>query len=75
MNPSADRPTLPWWRVGTMWLVIGGPLAVVVAATATAVVAARGADTVEVVDRRVPAEGAEAPAIQARNHAAVGTRR
>jgi hypothetical protein len=74
MRNSADRPTLPWWRVGMVWLVIGGPLAVVVASTATAVIAARGADTVEVVDHHVPAEGADAPAIQARNHAAAGAR-
>jgi hypothetical protein len=46
-----------------MWLVVGGPLAVVVAAIITAVIAIRGADPV--LDTRVAT-----PAVQARNHAA-----
>lgn len=65
----------PWWRHGMMWLVLGGPAVVVVAAVATAVIAVRGADTL--VDEsvtgarsgRVPPT-AESPAMQARNHAA-----
>jgi hypothetical protein len=65
---QADRPepSTPWWRVGMVWLVVGGPLAVVVAALVTAVIAASGADDV------LPQAGggASAPAIQARNHAA-----
>jgi hypothetical protein len=50
-----------------MWLVVGGPLAVVVASLATAVIAVRGADTV-ITDTQVT--GSAAPAVQARNHAA-----
>jgi hypothetical protein len=68
----ANQPAVPWWRVGMVWLVVGGPLAVVIAATATAVIAIRGADPVVTV-RGIAADGEEAstqPALQARNHAA-----
>ena len=65
MNDSAQTE-VPWWRVGMVWLVIGGPLAVVVAGVATAVIAFSGADTVI---------GTSAtPALQARNHAAAPKR-
>ncbi len=60
-DPNA---TEPWWRVKMVWLVIGGPAAVVVASIATGVVAIRGGDTV------VGAEPGDTPAMQARNHAA-----
>jgi hypothetical protein len=59
----------PWWRHRMMWLVVGGPLLVVVAATATAVIAIRGADPVLQVTAAQP-KHKEAPAMQARNHAA-----
>jgi hypothetical protein len=36
--------SLPWWRYGIMWLVVGGPVVVVFAAIASAVIAIRGAD-------------------------------
>ncbi len=52
-----------------MWLVVGGPLLVVVAAIATAVIAMRGADPVLQVTESQPTSAA-APAVQARNHAA-----
>jgi uncharacterized protein len=64
-----ERDPRPWWRFPMMWLVVGGPLAVVVAATVTGVVAARGADPVLQTDEARAAQGAE-PAMQARNHAA-----
>jgi hypothetical protein len=66
----------PWWRVGTVWLVIGGPLAVVVAGVATAMIAWSGAD--DILPSARPgstagsAAGAEVPAVQARNHATTG---
>ncbi|MBQ0934788.1 hypothetical protein KAK11_05550 [Ideonella paludis] len=65
----------PWWRYRMVWLVIGGPLAVVIASIATAVVAIRGADPVltpaEMAAGSKPSTaGALAPAVQARNHAA-----
>ena len=69
-SDRADN-TGPWWRHGMMWMVIGGPAVVVVAAVVTAVIAIRGADIV--VDETgaergsVPSE-AYAPAIKARNH-------
>lgn len=66
-------PLLPWWRVPTVWLVIGGPAAVVVAGFATLAIAAIGADPVL---RPPPAAlaGAAAPALQGRNHMATGGR-
>lgn len=68
-NPATPPPTAqPWWRYGIVWLVVGGPLAVVVAGIVTAVIAVRGADPV-VVERTTQAD-AQAPAVQARNHAA-----
>jgi hypothetical protein len=62
---SAQRPQ-PWWQVRMMWLVVGGPLLVVVASLSTAVLAVRGADPVVYRDAAVPA-------LKARNHAATGT--
>ena len=65
--------TGPWWRHGMMWLVVGGPLAVVVAAIVTAVIAIRGADIVideSGAERGSVPSGAYAPAVKARNHAA-----
>ena len=76
MNRSAaSKPSTPWWRVGMVWLVIGGPLTVVVAAIATAVIAVRGADPVLDTSARagrasVVTPDATTPAMQARNHAA-----
>ena len=66
--PTITHDPSPWWRHRMMWLVFGGPALVVVAALATAVIAARGADTVLRHDE-VP-ERAAAPAEQVRNHAA-----
>lgn len=54
----------PWWREPMMWLVLGGPAAVVVAGIATAVIALRNPDPV------IKADAARTPAVQARNHAA-----
>ena len=73
MSANLSTPTPPscpaaWWRVGMMWLVVGGPLPVVVAGITTAVIAVRGADTV--LPRDDSARFSERPAIQGRNHAA-----
>jgi hypothetical protein len=71
----------PWWRHPMMWLVVGGPGVVVVAAIATLMLAVIHPDPVvndaSVSDRaRVAAEEvpdpAMAPAMKARNHAATG---
>lgn len=72
--PEREAPAASWWRHGMVWLVIGGPAVVVVAAVVTAVIAYRGADIV-VVDspsarQSTTTPSAETPAMQARNHAA-----
>lgn len=82
---SSEHPPIPWWRVPHMWLVVGGPLVVVVAAIITAVIAVEGADPVlnkadferdlkaaQLLDGQARAEALIKlqPAHQARNHAA-----
>lgn len=74
---AGNGQRVPWWRVRMMWLVVGGPLAVVVAALVTAVIAIRGADVVigsgAAPQSQQPAEdssGDMRPAIEARNKAA-----
>jgi uncharacterized protein len=62
-------PTPPWWRERMMWLVVGGPLAVVVAALVTAAIAVHDADVVIAPGHRA-AVSPDTPAVQARNHAA-----
>lgn len=76
-SPAAVAPpsvAVPWWRVGTVWLVVGGPAAAVVAGIATTVIAYAGADPVldgadRAQSRVVPAAdlrtGARAVAIDA----------
>jgi len=69
-----ERDDKPWWRYPMVWLVIGGPALVVVAAVGTAVVAIRGQDPV--INESTPVArvharpGSDTPALQARNHAA-----
>ena len=78
----ADEPPIPWWRVPMVWVVLGGPLSVVVASLATAVVAWKHIDPV--IDPTSPVQvrpgddvptpaspkDSQAPAMKARNHAA-----
>ena len=61
---SDNAKSRPWWREPIMWLVVGGPAAVVAAGVATTVIALQRADPV------IKAEAARPPALQARNHAA-----
>lgn len=81
MTPSLAKPlagtapvAAPWWRVGMVWLVLGGPAVVVVASIGTAVVAYVGADEVLVNTpsaRHAPVQPTGVtPALIARNHAA-----
>jgi len=67
------NPIRPWWREPMVWLVIGGPAIVVVAAIGTGIVAWRGADPL-VLDvpqaNAAPPSRAQEPALTARNHAA-----
>lgn len=81
MNPSnaQERHVRPWWSFGHVWLIIAGPAVVVVAGFLTFYLAVRSPDPV------LPTESptapgtsgsgsslTEAPAVQARNHAATG---
>jgi len=71
-----------WWHYGHMWLVVGGPLAVVIASFVTLYFAIKVPDPV--VDADYYRKGIEinktldakrdglVPAIQGRNHAATG---
>lgn len=72
-EPTSDRPSLPWWRVGTVWLVLAGPVAVIAAGIATAVIAVHRADTVVRVPQQA-GSGVYEPAQKARNHAAAPQR-
>ncbi len=73
-SPIAMERSTPWWRVGMVWLVVGGPAVVVIASLGTAVLAYRGADQVllETASARdVPVRPTgQTPALTARNHAA-----
>lgn len=69
--PSAagpSEPTVEWWRLPIVWMVLGGPAAVVVASFATLALAIRHPDPV--LTAPAATSGAQMPAIQARNHAA-----
>jgi len=68
-KPSAlNGPVSPWWRHRMVWLVVGGPLAVVLASFVTLYLAITRPDPV----LATPSEPSQAlqPAVQARNHAA-----
>ncbi|MEN9711894.1 MAG: hypothetical protein RLY90_155 [Pseudomonadota bacterium] len=80
---NASLSSQVWWRNGYVWLVIGGPLVVVIAAIATAIIAIRMPDPV--IDEDYYRKGLEInktldaqrqqmlPAEVARNHAATLT--
>ena len=78
MSNSSFSPR-PWWSFGHLWLVIAGPLVVVVASFITFYLAANGQDPVlNKSTAEVRAEAPDtlttlAPAVQARNHAATGS--
>ncbi len=82
-----EAPSGPWWKYAHMWMVVGGPLIVVVASFVTLWMAIRTPDPVytDADVGRVPSaatatlqpademgSAAMAPAMQARNHAATG---
>ena len=69
---TAAVPASPWWRHAMVWLVIAGPVAAVLAGTATVWIALGHADPV-INDAPVPVteqEASHAPALKVRNHAA-----
>jgi hypothetical protein len=91
----ADRsnnaaPRAAWWREPMMWLVLGGPLMVVIASFVTLALAVKHPDPVLASEATEQSGGAQAadfrtgqaergsaalvPALQARNHAATGGR-
>ena len=61
-----------WWQVGMVWLVLSGPLLVVVASFATLALALAYPDPV--LQSPAPLSASQQPAVQARNHAATGGR-
>ena len=75
-NPS---PAAPWWQFGHVWLVVSGPLIVVLASFITVYLAYSGMDALVTEADFAPGgpraqsqAGNLAPALQARNHAATG---
>lgn len=71
MSEQQQRPCQPWWRHGMVWLVIGGPAAVVVAGFATLLIALAHPDPVL---STASDKASDRPAVQARNHAATPDR-
>ena len=76
MNTSSSQR--PWWSFGHVWLLIAGPAIVVVAGFFTYYLAVRTPDPVLSTQTPAPSAGqganlGQAPAVQARNHAATGT--
>lgn len=65
--PSPIKPAI-WWQLPIVWLVIGGPVLVVIASFVTLALALIYPDPVLITTH--PASVAEQPAVQARNHAA-----
>ena len=80
-----SAPAVPWWKVPHMWMVVGGPLLVIVAGLATFAIAVKYPDPVlNKADYERDLAAAQAlegqarldalakmqPAHQARNHAA-----
>lgn len=70
-----------WWKNGYVWMVLGGPFAVVVASVVTFFIAVRNPDPVIDTGAKsadvsrvggAAAEDAMVPALLGRNHAATG---
>ena len=76
---GAAPKAAPWWRFPIVWFALAGPALVIVAGSATMVVAYRNADVVLVETPTATSlrtdTRAAAPALQARNHAATPTAR
>lgn len=67
-RPTEQPATTPWWRVGLVWLVLAGPIAVVLAGLVTFAIAFKGAEPV--LQSEEGGRFADRPAVQGRNHAA-----
>jgi len=84
MTEQANRINLPWWKHGFVWMVIAGPLVVVIAGFVTFYLAVSHPN--EIVYEPTKSETktfnqsgivrpngiGDAPAMQGRNHAATG---
>lgn len=75
-NPNDLHPVSnpPWWKLPIVWLVIGGPAAVVVASLFTVGIAVKHVDPVLDTSKGQIKSAVEEPAVQARNHAASPSR-
>lgn len=85
---ETDAPSKAWWHYGHAWLVVGGPLAVIIASLITVYIAMSHRDPVIEEDyyqkginindtlrqEALSKEQRDAltPAVRARNHAATG---
>lgn len=76
---SASEQHKPWWRYGHVWLIIAGPVIVIIAGVVTAYIAMRAPDPVLAEDyykrgleinKTLEKQQGLTPAVQARNHAA-----
>lgn len=69
-QPSEADLNRPWWRYPIVWMVVGGPLAVVIAALITAGIAMKHVDPVldSYNNPKAAEKFSESPALQARNH-------
>ena len=71
-------PAQPWWHYGHVWLIIAGPVIVVIAGFVTLWLAVRTPDPVITPEDYRQAQTLQAdpssvaPAMQARNHAQTG---
>jgi len=84
MSKQANSVNLPWWKHGFVWMVIAGPLVVVIASFVTFYLAVSHPNEIvyeptksaqKTMDQSgiVQATGiGDAPAMQGRNHAATG---
>lgn len=77
MSNNSNATQRPWWSFAHVWLLIAGPAIVVVAGFFTYYLAVRSPDPVLPTQAPATAQGqaagiSEAPAVQARNHAATG---
>ena len=65
---STPTPSVAWWRLPIVWMVIGGPALVVVASFITLALAIQNPDPV-LATSAVKGKALQ-PAVQGRNHAA-----